>query len=220
MSEQNIKLAVILCNCGESLESKLNYTKIQDYFKNKTPKLDFFVYKDLCFQERLNQITEIFKQKTYDWFIIAACTPQIIEMVIKNKLYSENLKPNFEIVNIREQCGWVHQNKEKATEKAIMLIQGAISKLQNAVDISRKEANFPMHVTVIGGGISGLSVALDLCGFGFSVTIIEKNPQIGGHVLLLEKVSTFNQSGKEIIQSYLESLEGKNIEFKLNTRVS
>ncbi len=40
-----------------------------------------------------------------------------------------------EIANIREQCSWIHKNKEEATEKAVILGRAAIAKVQlNAPD--------------------------------------------------------------------------------------
>ncbi len=43
-------------------------------------------------------------------------------------------------------------------------------------------------VVVVGGGISGLQTALDLADGGFRVTIIEKEPSIGGRMISLSKV--------------------------------
>ena len=35
-----------------------------------------------------------------------------------------------EIANIREQCSWIHKDKEEATEKAVILGRAAIAKVQ------------------------------------------------------------------------------------------
>ena len=219
MSNQFIKIAIFLCNCGNTLETQLNYTEIQEYFKKDEGISDVFYYYDLCFNERLKEIMDLYEKNTFDWFIIAACTPQIIEMVIKNELKIRNLNPNFEIVNIREQCAWVHEDKEKATKKAIILIKAAIAKINKAIKISKKQIDYQKHVTVIGGGIAGLSVASDLCALGFNVLIIEKKAWLGGHLIQLDNVSPFEMSGKEVIRKYLKALEGKNVEVKLNTEI-
>ncbi|MFX1293534.1 MAG: FAD-dependent oxidoreductase [Promethearchaeota archaeon] len=220
MSDPNVKIAIILCSCGKTLEDQLDYTKIQNHFINNKEISLLYYFQDLCFEERLSELVKLIENRTFNRFVIAACTPQIIEMIIKNKLEANNLKVNFEIVNIREQCAWVHTQKEKATDKAIILIHGMISKLKEAIPISKKQASLPKHVTVIGGGISGLSVATDLNALGYDVLVIEKNPWIGGHLIQLENISQFNKSGREIILDYLEKLEGKNVKFSLNTRVN
>ncbi|HUX98887.1 MAG TPA: hydrogenase iron-sulfur subunit [Candidatus Deferrimicrobium sp.] len=220
MSDPNIRIALFLCNCGETLEKSIDYSKIQDHFKNSKDIVQSFYYHNLCFEERLSEIVELYRKGTFEWFIIAACTPQIIEMVIKNKLQVNKLNLNFEIVNLREQCAWVHQNKEKATEKAILLIQAAVSKVKEACSISKKQVIYRKHVTIIGGGIAGLNAALDMSDLGFEVLILEKNPWIGGHVIQLENVSPYNKRGKELLLDFLKILQGKPIEYKLNTKVN
>ncbi|NVM29376.1 MAG: hydrogenase iron-sulfur subunit [Candidatus Helarchaeota archaeon] len=220
MSGQGIKIAVVLCDCGKTLVNYLDYAKIQDYVNQDLSIAKSYWYQDLCFEERLDEVVELYEKGTFNWFIVAACTPQIIELVIKTKLKAKNLSPNFEIVNIREQCSWVHSNKVKATDKALMLIRGAIAKIKTANTISEKQASLKKHVTVIGGGIAGLNVASDLCALGFEVLIIEKEPWVGGHVIQLENINPYNKNGKEILMELLKSLGKKNVKFKLNTKVS
>ncbi len=41
--------------------------------------------------------------------------------------------------------------------------------------------NFTRKILVIGGGITGMSAALDAAAAGYQVTIVEKEPQLGGH---------------------------------------
>ena len=219
MSNNNLRIAIFLCNCGNTLNTSLNFPEIQNYLKKHENTASLFYYEDLCFDTRLDEIVNLYETNTFDCFIVAACTPQIIEMIIRNKLKTRNLDPNFEIVNIREHIAWVHNNKEKATQKAIMLIKAAIAKIKSAIKISKKETKIRKYATIIGAGVSGLSIASDLSVLGFEVLVIEKNPWLGGHLIQLENVSSFERSGKEIIRDILQSLGGKPFEFKLNTEV-
>jgi len=38
---------------------------------------------------------------------------------------------------------------------------------------------------VIGGGIAGMQAALDIADAGYPVVLVEKQPQLGGHLLYL-----------------------------------
>lgn len=217
MSEQADKIALILCNCGKTLENYINFSKVQAHFQSTSQILSF---QDLCFEDRLNEFMRLIEEKDFSHIIIAACSPQIIEMVIEYKLKTVQHQLNFEIVNIREQCAWVHKNIEKSTEKVIQLIQGAYEKLKNSIYVPKKLINIPKHVTIIGAGISGLTAAADISNLGFEVLFIEKNPWIGGHLIQLDNISPFNKSGSALILDYWSKLEQNSVSTLLNTKIN
>ncbi|HJJ54768.1 MAG TPA: FAD-dependent oxidoreductase, partial [Methanocorpusculum sp.] len=45
---------------------------------------------------------------------------------------------------------------------------------------------------VIGGGVAGIQAAMDLANNGVHVTIIEREPSIGGHMAMLDKTFPTN----------------------------
>ena len=47
-------------------------------------------------------------------------------------------------------------------------------------------------VMVVGGGVSGIQVSLDLATAGFKVYLVEKGPSIGGHMAQLDKTFPTN----------------------------
>ena len=49
-------------------------------------------------------------------------------------------------------------------------------------------ANFRVDALVVGGGIAGMQVALDLADQGFKVALLEQEPSIGGKMITLSKV--------------------------------
>ncbi|MDD1777576.1 MAG: hydrogenase iron-sulfur subunit, partial [Candidatus Helarchaeota archaeon] len=87
----------------------------------------------------------------------------------------------FEMANIREQVSWVHMNEpDRATEKAKDMIRMAI---QRALFLEPQE-KIRIEVTpaalVIGGGIGGMTAALNIAKKGFQVYLVEKESQLGG----------------------------------------
>ncbi|MEI3338949.1 MAG: FAD-dependent oxidoreductase [Eubacterium sp.] len=93
----------------------------------------------------------------------------------------------LEIANLREQCSWVHTDKEKATEKAIALARMAVAKVGR--DLPLFTSTIPIHkkALVIGGGIAGIQAALDIADAGYKVTLLEREPSIGGRMVMLDK---------------------------------
>ncbi len=96
----------------------------------------------------------------------------------------------LEFANIREHCSYVHQAREvrdKATLKAIELIKAGISRAQLLEDIPTKTVTVQPVALVIGGGIAGLSAAIDLGDAGYKVYLVEKNTTIGGRMSQLDR---------------------------------
>jgi heterodisulfide reductase subunit A len=92
-----------------------------------------------------------------------------------------------EIGNIREQCSWLHKNKEEATSKAIALARAAVAKLNLDRPLVAGESPVVKRALVIGGGIAGIQTALDVADAGYEVDIVEKTPTIGGKMAMLDK---------------------------------
>jgi len=93
------------------------------------------------------------------------------------------------MVNIREQCSFVHSNNpEEATEKAIRLIQAGINRARELEVIPQKEMKIERSVLVIGAGIAGMNAALDLANQGIIVYLVEKEPSIGGKMAQLDRI--------------------------------
>jgi heterodisulfide reductase subunit A len=96
----------------------------------------------------------------------------------------------LEFTNIREHCSYVHQAedvRDKATLKAIELIKAGISRAQLLEDIPTKTVPIKPTSLVIGGGIAGLSAAIDLGDAGYNVYLVEKKTTIGGRMSQLDR---------------------------------
>ncbi len=58
---------------------------------------------------------------------------------------------------------------------------------------------------VVGAGVAGLQASLDLANNGFKVTIVERQPQIGGTAVKLCKLVPTLQSAEDVIKPLIES---------------
>ncbi|MBC7336528.1 MAG: CoB--CoM heterodisulfide reductase iron-sulfur subunit A family protein, partial [Clostridia bacterium] len=94
----------------------------------------------------------------------------------------------FEMANIRDQCSWVHrQDPALATEKAKDLVAMAVAKVRTHRALHLNPVAVVPRALVIGGGIAGLTAALSLAGQGYETFIVEKGPELGGHLRLLRR---------------------------------
>ena len=110
------------------------------------------------------------------------------EPTFRKTLKEAGLNPYFlEMANIREQCSWVHEDKEEATEKAKKLVEAAVAKALLLEALEEKEVDVIPSCLVIGAGIAGIQAALDIAEAGFKVYLVEKTPSVGGHMAQLDK---------------------------------
>jgi heterodisulfide reductase subunit A len=85
------------------------------------------------------------------------------------------------MANIREHCSWVHsKQKEEATQKAKDIVRMSVARTINLEPL--EEFDLPVNTTclVVGGGVAGMTSALDLAEQGFEVHLVERNTELGG----------------------------------------
>ncbi len=129
--------------------------------------------------------------------VVAACTPKIHEPTYRAVLTETGLSPYFfQMVNIREQCSFVHaDDKEAATEKAKRLVLAGINRARELEAVPRKEIAIEKSVLIVGAGIAGMNAALDLADQGINVHLVEKEPTIGGKMAQLDRIFPTDDCG-------------------------
>ena len=122
--------------------------------------------------------------------VVAACTPKIHEPTYKAVLIDAGLSPYyFQMVNLREQCSFVHSsNSINATKKAKRLVRAGINHARELEAIPSKETKIEKAALVIGAGIAGMNAALDLADQEIKVYLVEKEPTIGGKMAQLDRI--------------------------------
>ena len=74
-----------------------------------------------------------------------------------------------------------------ATEKAKRILSAQIHRLPFNEPLEPIEVPVNHDVLVVGGGIAGIEAALKLSATGKHVTLVERNPSIGGHMAMFDK---------------------------------
>lgn len=107
--------------------------------------------------------------------VIAACSSRVNTDVF-------SLKPALvERVNIREQVAWSHlpNNEETQSLADDYLRMGMVKAQKTQPPTPYTEAN-ERTILVVGGGMAGLTAALDAAKAGFRVVLVEKEQRLGG----------------------------------------
>jgi len=91
------------------------------------------------------------------------------------------------MVNVREHCSWVTEDKDEALEKAKALVKGGIERAKKLEVIPTLTVPVEKATVVVGGGIAGMNAALDLANQGIKVYLVEKSTTIGGRMAQLDR---------------------------------
>ncbi len=182
------RIGVFICHCGINIAATVDVNKVRDEISKYPGVVHCEDYKYMCSEPGQLMVKNAVKEKGLEGTIVAACSPTLHETTFRRTVKTVGLNPYlFESANIREQCSWVHSDKEKATAKAIKIIQGMIEKVHLNEPLVPVEVGVTRRALVIGGGIAGMQTALDIANGGHEVLLVEKDPSIGGHMAQLSE---------------------------------
>jgi len=183
------KVGLFICHCGSNIAGTVNIEKVKNYFLEEKGVSVSDDYKYMCSEPGQKKLRDAITEKELNGVVVACCSPRMHEITFRNAALAAGLNPyQVEIANIREQCSWVHQkDKEKATEKAIQIIKTMIEKVKRDEPLTPIEFDITKKALVIGGGIAGITAAVDIANAGYEVILVEKRHSIGGKMLQLSE---------------------------------
>ncbi|GLI32845.1 CoB--CoM heterodisulfide reductase iron-sulfur subunit A family protein [Desulforhabdus amnigena] len=191
---EKLRIGVFVCDCGSNIAGYLNVKELAEY--SKTLPNVVYVKENLytCSESGINEIKDAIKKENLNRVVVASCTPRTHEPLFRGTCGEGGLNPYlFEMVNIRDQCSWVHmQERERGTEKAKDLIRMGVAKAALLEPQEPIQSEMNPRAMVIGGGISGMTAALALANRGYETVLVEKTPQLGGLLLQLDKLAPSN----------------------------
>lgn len=182
------RTGVFVCHCGTNIASVVDVKSVAEEAKS-FPGVAFATdLKYSCSDLGQKAIRDAIKEHNLDRVVVASCSPRMHEKTFQKCIGMAGLnRYMFEMANIREQCSWVHDDKDMATEKSKEVVKMAVAKVNRLEPLTPLKSPVEKRALVIGGGISGMQAALDVSRAGYKVTLVEKTPSIGGRMAQLEK---------------------------------
>lgn len=190
--ENEPRIGVFVCHCGINIGGVVDVPAVRDY----AATLDNVVFCDRnpysCSQDTQVTMTEKIKEHGLNRIVVAACTPRTHEPLFQETLKDACINRSlFEMVNIRDQCSWVHMHEpEEATIKAKELVRMAVAKARLLHPLPEQTVPVIAKAMVIGGGIAGMTAALNIAEQGFDVFLVEKTKELGGNLRHLKTTLT------------------------------
>ena len=194
------RVGVFVCHCGRNIGAYVNVPEVVEYVKGLPDVVHAEHNLYTCSEEGISAIKKGIKEFNLNRVIVASCTPRTHEPLFRSACEAVGLnKYLFEFVNIRDQCSWVHMNEpEKATEKAKDLIRMGVAKARLLEPLEEVEIEVNPSTLVMGGGVVGMSAALNLANQGFDVHLLEKEAELGGTLRSIYKLFLTNEEASRL----------------------
>ena len=215
-------IGVYICHCGTNIAATVDCHELAS-FSGTLPGVKIARdYRYLCSDPGQDLIKKDIRELSIDRVVVAACSPRMHETTFRNAISSEGLNPYFlNISNIREQCSWVHKDKEGGTEKAKQLLRAAVARVLRQEALTARKVGIKPSALVVGAGIAGIQAALTIASEGIRVFLVERSPYIGGHMAQLDKTfPTLDCASCIFTPKTVEVARSKNIELLVCSEVA
>ncbi|MEW6770720.1 MAG: hydrogenase iron-sulfur subunit [Bacillota bacterium] len=169
------------CGIGEALNAEALANVATKEYKLQICKDHPF----LCGSEGIALIKEDIEKEGVDSVVIAACSPRV-----NTDVFNFGPEVSVERVNLREQGIWCHPPNDEDTQMLAedQLRMGIVKAKETEIPTPYiPEEGVAKTVLVIGGGLAGITAALETAKTGTKAIIVEKTDALGGWVARLHK---------------------------------
>ncbi len=175
------RIGVFICECGSNISDKIDIKKVIGELSGMEQVVLVEPYRLMCSSEGKSYLEERIKKERLTHVVVAACSPREHQQTFMGVCETAGMNPYLmQLVNIREQCAWVTEDPQKATEKATRMIRAAIKRVAYQNSLPKRELEMNSDVLVLGGGIAGIEASLLLASRGRKVYLVEREAKLGG----------------------------------------
>ena len=160
----------------------------------------------LCGAESLARIKADIESEGVNSIVIAACSPRVMTDVF-------DFPPDkvLERVNLREQVAWCQPAGEEDT---LMMAEDALR--MGLVRLKESQPpepfiaeDFSKKILVVGGGLTGMTAALEAARAGYETILVEKEEKLGGYVKDVYRLPPCDPPYENLRDFNLEDLTAK-----------
>jgi len=200
---QEPRIGVFVCHCGTNIAGVVNVPDVTKY-ASLLPNV-VWAEENLftCSQDTQVKIKERIKEHKLNRVVVASCSTRTHESLFQDTIREAGLNPYlFSMANIRDQDSWVHQSdKEGATRKAKDLVKMAVYRAAKLSPLSRQRLPVIKRALILGGGVAGMTAALNISRQGFDVVLVEAEKELGEMARKIHRTLAGDD-----VQKYLENL--------------
>ncbi len=218
------RVGVFICHCGGIIGNVISSPGLAEWAKSLPHVVYSTDYIFMCSDPGQKLITEAIKEHKLNRVVVGSCSPLQHEATFRRALAAAGLSPYYLVgpAGLREHLALVNANapKEERQKKGQDLIRSAVAKAINNEIVPIKKVDVVRTTMVVGGGVSGMTAALDIAKKGYNVILVEKQDRLGGRLNDLYHLFPEMLSAEDIVQDLVTKIQkSKRIKVLLNSKI-
>jgi len=188
-NDGDLRIGVYVCACGSNIAGVIDPAEVAEFASHLPGVVLAREYLYMCGDPGQAMIRDDIVEHRLNRVVVAACSIRMHEPTFRACVADAGMNPFLmEMANIREQDTWVHaHDPEGALIKAKDLVAAAVAKVTYAAPLTPIQVPVTKKALVLGGGVAGISAALDLGDMGIPTYLVERDLSIGGTMAQLNK---------------------------------
>jgi heterodisulfide reductase subunit A len=180
------KVGAWICDCEGRISQRVDTSRVESVAAELTDVVLVRRRATLCTRADMRGFESELREAGVNRVLFAGCSARSSLKFPEEQLTAAMARAGIdkgflEIANLREQCAWLHEDRDAATRKAADLVCMAHARLAGA-QTARPPVPLVPRALVIGGGAAGLQAAKSLAAAGQQVTLVERGTYLGGRV--------------------------------------
>lgn len=195
------RIGVFVCNCGTNIAKVVDANAVAAAVQDIPGVASARSYKYMCSNPGQEMIAHDIRELGLTKVVVAACSPRMHENTFRKALERGGLNPYFfEMANIREQCSWIHEDPRAATAKAAALARAAVHRVKYHEPLEKRSVPMCPATLVLGGGVAGLTAALELADADQKVWLVERTDRLGGNLARIDLTPPHLDSAQDLVR--------------------
>ena len=110
------RIGVFVCWCGSNIAATVDVERVSQALAQEPGVVFSTNYQYMCSQTGQQMIQDKIHEYHLTGVVVCSCSPRMHEQTFRKTCQKAGLNPYMvEIANIREQCSWIHKDKEAGT---------------------------------------------------------------------------------------------------------
>jgi len=176
METESLHMALAVC-AGCSIGECIDTDKLVDAAAETIQGLSCMKHSSLCSEAGLDGLKSMVLEKGVTRLAVAACSPRV-----KNAEFVMD-GVHVERINLREQVAWVmepgQEDTQMCAEDQTRMVLAKLEAIKDNTPYIPEQLS--SDILVLGGGIAGLTSALEGARAGYRIHLVERSDRLGGY---------------------------------------